>query len=91
MAEPNFPSPVLQENYDHEGEGVFLDFAIASGYDTKLVTDLRDFYVREATSTMGEVTEDAVENFHRAFEHRLPQRHRDALVGWIRRNYGGGR
>ena len=49
-----------------------------------MVTDLRDFYVRAAQSTMGEVTDDLVADFHSDFARRLPEAERDRLVEWVR-------
>ena len=91
LSEPDFAAPVLEQMYDSVGEAVFLDFSIANGYDTKLVTDLRDHYIRAASGTMGEITDDAVEEFHRVFEHRVSRQHREALVSWLRRYYGDAR
>jgi hypothetical protein len=77
--------------WDSEGEAAFLDHAVAQGWDTSLVTDLRDHYLRAASSTFGEVTQDGIDDFHAAFENRLSKSDRDALVNWIVREFGGRR
>jgi hypothetical protein len=76
------------ETYDHQAEGDFLNTAIEQGWDTRLVTDLRDYYVRSAQGLYGEITQDAIDDFHAAFERRLPKAERDQLVNWIVREFG---
>ncbi|MBM4113460.1 MAG: hypothetical protein FJ253_08850 [Phycisphaerae bacterium] len=87
---PKLRSAWAKENYSTDAEAVFLSGAVANAYDPALVGELRDWYVEAAQGRFfGEITNDAVAEFHRTFETRLSKAHRDELVDWAKRGFTG--
>lgn len=62
----------------------FLQSAHAQGWDAPLVRSLVSHYVKKVQATGGEVTDEMVEEFHKAYKNKLTKEERDPLVRWPR-------
>lgn len=77
-------TPWAKEAWSPGDESTFLDLAHEQGFESALVRDLVGDYARAVQGTMGEVTDEMIEEFHAKYDQRLTRDQRDLLVQWIR-------